>query len=567
MVFENRLDWFQIEWPTAFEKVIKIQNDIVVAYECKDLNKVKVLQNNLVGSFAARCIAVRTITTNKGRNTPGVDKIKNLNPTQKMELVFALKNIETKKPSPVRRVWISKDGKPIKPDKSNGRPLGIPSIFDRAAQSLWNLALSPIAECTGDRHSYGFRPQRSTQDAMLMLYLRLATRYRPMWVLEADIKGFYDNITHEWILKNIPMEKKILKGWLQAGYIDVDTPHETTSGVPQGGPISPTIANMVLDGLSEHIKKVSTPHSKRGDNVQVTMVRYADDFVITGKRPDILKEVIKPAVDEFLKERGLWLNVEKTIITNLRDGFDFLGFNFRVYARKEEPDQLKLLIKPSKVKVKALLLKIKNVFKKNQHSSALALIMELNPLLRGWGNYYRTVVSKKIFSKIDWYVWHSALRWAKKRHRGSSHKQLLQRYFKRVENTNLVFYGRQKETEITVFRTAYLPIKRHMLIRNLNPFLIENNDYFLARRHRQNWSVWDKRRWDLLKKSRSICVVCNQPIVAGEDLEKHHTLPKRFGGEDRPDNLMALHKECHHQVTYTKKSRHTCAICETRSHF
>jgi RNA-directed DNA polymerase len=348
------IDWHDIDWQQCYEKVAQTQNDIVVAYNRQDMKQVNILQNQLVDSFAARAIAVRNVTSNRGKNTAGIDGQASLDPAEKVELVKSLRNHKSTSPKPVRRVWISKDGKAIKEDKSNARPLGIPSIYDRAAQSLWTLALDPIAECRGDRHSYGFRPHRSAQDAMQALYLMLATRNRPNWVLEADIKGFFDNIAHAWILDNIPMDKAVLSAWLKAGYIDRHLKYDTESGVPQGGPISPTIANMVLDGLSDHVAKAVAPHAKRGKSMKVLLVRYADDFVVTGENPEILNSVVMPAINAFLEPRGLSLNPSKTVVTNLRAGFVFLGFHFKIYPRAKHPTGFGLLIKPNKAKIQRL---------------------------------------------------------------------------------------------------------------------------------------------------------------------------------------------------------------------
>lgn len=547
----NAYGWFDINWANCNKNVSQMQNDIVVAYKAGDLSKVKQLQHNLVNSFAARAVAVRKVAViNKGKNTPGVDKIAKLEPAERFQLVEDLLNHRNVVPKPVCRVWLSKDGTPIKPDQSNARPLGIPCMYDRAAQALWALALNPVAECWGDR-SYGYRPYRSAHDAVAALYLKLGTRYRPNWVLEADIKGFFDNITHQWIMENIPMDKKVLKGWLKAGYIDQHKSYETEAGVPQGGVISPIIANMVLDGLTEHVAKAVGPF-KRGKSPQVITVRYADDFVITCVDKETIEQVIQPAVNEFLTVRGLWLSPTKTVITNLNDGFDFLGFNFRIYPRAKHPTGFGLLVKPSAKKVQRMKDKIKGIFKEMRQASAYTLIIKLNPILRGWGTYYRHVVSKRIFTQMDHFIWDKCLKWGVRKFRKVNTRSIMSLIYRPSQGRKWVFFGRLGEAEIQIFVLANLAIKRHMIVSDLNPFLLENAEYFYKRQAKSGISQWDKTRGELLKKCNSVCAVCGQLIEPGDALEMHHIVPKSKKGSNLKHNLMALHRECHRQVTYTK---------------
>lgn len=550
--------WHDIPWADWYGDVAKMQNDIVVAWKLNDLGLVKQLQNNLVCSMAARGIAVRNVTTNKGKDTSGVDGVKTLTPAGKFELIWKLKSINKTSyaAKPVRRVWLSKDGKPVNKDRSNARPLGIPTIFDRAAQSLWTMALTPIAECTADRHSYGYRPYRSPQDAMLVLYLKFATRFRPDWVLEADIKGFFNNIAHEWMLKNIPMDKRVLKQWLNAGYVEFGVPSETSAGVPQGGPISPVISNMVLDGLTDFVLSKVKPFDKKGKGVKVMLVRFADDFVVTCRDEHLINNVIRPAIDEFLKERGLQLNPAKTKITNIRDGFDFVGFNFRAYESKISNGGLKLLIKPSKSKILGLKSKLKGLIRSSKNWTMGNLILLLNPIIRGWSNYYKTVVSKRIFTHIGWFMWHRLLAWAAKRHRSRNKAEVISKYYRRIGDRNKVVCGLTKNQElVTLYDIANVKISRHSLVRDLNSYIIENAEYFYNLRHRTNRSQWDKRRWLLLRRVSSICKVCAQPIVDGQDVDIHHVLPVKAGGSSDVKNLLIVHRECHIQITQTKNQQ------------
>ena len=218
---------------------------------------------------------------------------------------------------------------------------------DRAMQALYAMALEPVAETKGDNFSYGFRKGRSTADAMIRIHTLLSRRFSPEWVLEGDIKGCFDHISHEWLLENIPMDKTMLKKWLKCGFIFKDELFPTEEGTPQGGIISPILANMALDGIQDLLAKNFPITTKNGKEIRhkINLVRYADDFIITGDSEDILREEVKPLIANFLAERGLTLSEEKTLVTHIDNGFDFLGFNVRKYNGT-------LLTKPSKDRVK-----------------------------------------------------------------------------------------------------------------------------------------------------------------------------------------------------------------------
>lgn len=260
-------------------------------------NKVKSLQRLLTHSISAKKLAVRKVTENQGKKTPGVDGETWSSPETKSKAVLSLKR-RGYQPLPLRRVYIP---------KSNGkmRPLGIPTMKDRAMQKLHLLALEPISETTADRNSYGFRPERSTADAREQCFIALVKKDRPQWILEGDIKGCFDNISHDWMLEHVPTDKKLLQKWLKAGYIYQNELFPTDAGTPQGGIISPTLANMTLDKLQAKLEaKFGRKNSRKASENQVNLVRYADDFIITGKSKDVLANEVKPLVEEFLKERG-----------------------------------------------------------------------------------------------------------------------------------------------------------------------------------------------------------------------------------------------------------------------
>jgi len=276
-------------------------------------------------------------------------------------------------------------------------------------QALYLLALDPVAETTADPNSYGFRPGRSTADAIEQCFIALGKQFSPQWILEGDIKGCFDAISHEWLLTHIPMEKAILKKWLKAGYMEQHVLHPTEEGTPQGGIISPVLANLTLDGLEKKLNE-RYPKPKVGYNAKVNFVRYADDFLVTGISKELLEKEVKPLVEQFMSERGLTLSPEKTVITHIEEGFDFLGQNVRKYKAGKRD---KLLVKPSKKNVQAHLEKVRDIVKTNKALSAGKLILLLNPIIRGWAQYHQHVVSKKIFSSVDDAIYQMLRRWAK----------------------------------------------------------------------------------------------------------------------------------------------------------
>lgn len=340
--------WHEIDWYIVTRNVRRLQARIVKATKASKWRKVKSLQRILTRSFSGKAMAVRRVTENKGKNTPGVDGEIWDTPKKKMDAVHALRQ-RGYKAQPLRRIYIP---------KKNGkkRPLGIPTMKDRAMQALYLLALEPIAETTADPNSYGFRQERSVADAIQQCHVVLSRQHSAQWVLEADIKGCFDHISHEWLLANIPMEKAILQQWLEAGYMEKGAFYLTEEGTPQGGIISPVLMNMTLDGLE---KKLRDRFPKRyPDNPKVHIIRYADDFVITGVSRELLETEVKPIVITFLQERGLSLSEEKTKITHIEDGFDFLGRNIRRFGNKT-------ITRPSKANVKTILAKVSGVIKKN----------------------------------------------------------------------------------------------------------------------------------------------------------------------------------------------------------
>jgi RNA-directed DNA polymerase len=461
--------WHSIHWKTAEASVNRLQMRIAKATREGKRGKVKSLQRILTHSFYAKLLAVKRVTENSGRKTAGVDGVIWSNSQTKMQSAHSLRR-KGYQPMALRRIYIP---------KRNGkqRPLGIPTMKDRAMQALHLLALEPVAETLADKDSYGFRPKRSCADAIGQCFTTLAKKVAPTWILEGDIKACFDQISHKWLEENIPMDTNILQKWLKSGYMEKATFYPTKEGTPQGGIISPTLANMVLDGLEATIKKVADKPDK------INFVRYADDFIVTASAKETLENKVKPAIEAFLKERGLELSQEKTKITHIEDGFDFLGFNVRKYNGK-------LLIKPSKNNVLSFLSEIREFIKHNGAAKTEKLILNLNTRIRGWGNYYRHVVSKKTFSYVDHCIYNAIYQWIKRRHPNKSWGWLRKKYFRSQALCNWIFFGkfRNKDGEmrnLNLFRASSIVIKRHVKIKKdacpYDPTFIE---YFAKRDNR-----------------------------------------------------------------------------------
>ena len=445
-------DWHSIDWETSHRTVRELQVRIAKAAKAQQWRKVKSLQRLLVRSFSAKALAVKRVTENQGRKTAGVDGETWDTPDTKWDAVFRLKRTGYK-PKPLRRVYIP---------KANGkrRPLGIPTMLDRAMQALYLLALEPVSETTADRNSYGFRPQRSTADAIEQLFVNLSRKHSAQWVLEGDIKGCFDNISHDWLIANVPLDKVVIRKWLKAGFMESGLLNPTVAGTPQGGIISPVLANLALDGLEEVLEShFGKKNTKASYKTKVNYVRYADDFVITGISKEVLVCEVKPIVEAFMAERGLTLSAEKTVVTHIEGGFDFLGQNVRKYRGK-------LLIKPARKNLSAFLAKVKAIVKGNKTVPAWLLIELLNPVIRGWANYHKHVVAKETFNYVDYRIWKLLWQWSKRRHSNRRKRWVKSKYFKCVGKRSWVFTGFKPDGKVRILLYATdTSIKRHTKIK------------------------------------------------------------------------------------------------------
>lgn len=539
------VDWHAIDWRTGTRNVRRLQVRIVKATQEGRWGKVKALQHLLTHSFSGKTLAVRRVTENQGKHTPGVDGEIWDTPTKKAKAVRSLHQ-RNYRPSPLRRVYIPKVSDPQKL-----RPLSIPTLADRAMQALYLLALDPVAETLADPNSYGFRRERSTADAIEQCFKLLSRADRAQWILEGDIRSCFDQISHEWLLANIAMDKIMLRKWLKAGYLEKNVFHPTEAGTPQGGTISPALANLALDGLERELRK-QFPQNRRG---KVNLTRYADDFVITGGTKEILAEAVLPLVESFLHQRGLELSKEKTRLTHIAEGFDFLGQNVRKYNGK-------LIIQPAAKNVHAFLTKIRGIIESNATTSAGTLIARLNPVIQGWADYHRHICSKRTYHDVDHTIFGKLWRWAKRRHPRKGRRWIKAKYFHSVGHRHWVFSGTietaaGQEHIVRLRRAADTPIRRHVKVKgSANPYDPTWESYFenrLGVKMAANLAG-RQRLLNLWKSQNGLCPVCSQKITEITGWHSHHLLWRSNGGTDTAENQVLLHPNCHHQVHCQKLS-------------
>ena len=545
-VSREAAEWYAIHWPAIHRNVRRLQVRIVKATKERRWGRVRALQRLLTHSYSGKVLAVRRVTENTGKATPGVDQEIWDTPEKKIQAVHALKR-RGYRSQPLRRVYISKsDGKTM-------RPLGIPTMIDRGQQALHLLALDPVVETTADRNSYGFRQRRSCADAIGQCFLALR-RASAKWILEGDIKSCFDKISHDWLLAHVPMDRVILQKWLKSGYMEKHVLHESMDGTPQGGIISPALANCALDGL-ERVLQEKFPAAKRlrslgGKKPCVHLVRYADDFVITSKSKELLEGEIKSLVEQFLRERGLELSPTKTVITHVEHGFDFLGQNVRRYPNG------KLLIKPSKKNVGTFLKGIRGIINDARGMSAAALIDQLNPKIRGWANYHRHVVSKRIFGHVDRNIFSCLWQWARRRHPNKPSRWVKTKYFERRVDCNWAFFGEtcddeERPTKVWLFHAESTPIKRHVKVKGeANPYDPTYETYFEEREGAHMLETFRGTRTlrFLWHEQRGLCTLCNTKITRITGWRLHYCVARVKGGSTGATNCVLLHPECHDRV-------------------
>ncbi|NEO82450.1 group II intron reverse transcriptase/maturase [Moorena sp. SIO4G3] len=548
--FTPQSEWKKVNWRKLEITIFKLQKRIYRASQRGDVRVVRKLQKTLMKSWSAKMLAVRKVTQeNKGKKTAGIDGQKALTNKQRLALVASLTIY--KKPQPTRRVWIDKPG------RSEKRPLGIPTIYDRALQALTKQALEPEWEARFEPNSYGFRPGRSCHDAIGAIFISINKAQK--WVLDADISKCFDKINHQKLLEKLntyPSMKRLIKYWLKAGVIDKGRFSETKEGTPQGGIISPLLANIALHGMEEHIKSYAETlkGSKKANRQALTLVRYADDFVIMHPSKTVVEES-QAIISEWLKGIGLELKPSKTKITHTLEGFDFLGFNVRQYkvGKHHSKRGFKTLIKPSKSKVKEHVKRLSKEINQMKTAKQVSVIEKLKPIIKGWANYYKPVVSKKTYSKVDNCLYQKLRRWGLRRHPNKSKSWVKDKYWGTKVYTPKETW-KEPKIDNWVFMTEednYLPkharteIVRHVKVKETrSPF---DGDLSYWGNRMQKHPELSTNKGKLFKRQEGRCTFCHLKFRDGDQLETHHIIPRAHGGSNLIKNLELLHLHCHDQ--------------------
>ncbi|NEQ78499.1 MAG: group II intron reverse transcriptase/maturase [Okeania sp. SIO2C9] len=543
------LKWRDIDWKKVEKSVFRLQKLIYIASSRGEFRKMHRYQKLLLKSYYARLLAVRRVTQdNQGKKTAGIDGIKNLSPMQRFNLVNLLASRHPKA-SPTRRVYIPKPGKDEK------RPLGIPTMYDRALQALVKLGMEPEWEARFEPNSYGFRPGRSTHDAIEAIFDSI--KKKPKYVLDADISKCFDRINHDKLLGKIGKSpyRRLIKQWLKSGVFDNNQFLKSVEGTPQGGVISPLLANIALHGIEERLMQFAeTIDFKKSDGHQysknlkrqsLSLIRYADDFVVLHKDIKVVLQA-KAVIQEWLNQIGLELKPEKTKIAHTleehegnKPGFDFLGFTIRQWKTKSTKLGFKTLIKPSSKSIKAHYRKLAEVCNLHKTAPAEALITKLNPIIRGWANYFSAIVSKETFSKLDMLLWKRLGRWASRRHPNKSHTWVKNKYFPKLGARNWIL----NNGEYILNQHSDVPIVRHIKVKgNKSPF---DGD----------WTYWGSRIGKhpgvrkevttLLKQQKGKCASCGLHFRPTDLIEVDHIIPRSEGGDNTYKNKQLLHRHCH----------------------
>ena len=474
---------------------------------------------------------------NSGKKTAGVDGVKSITPKQRLELA---QNLDLNhKVKSIRRVWIPKPGKKEK------RPLGIPVMRDRATQALVKMAIEPEWEAKFEGNSFGFRPGRNCHDAMQAIHDML--RHHGKYVLDADIAGCFDNINHDLLLEKMntyPKLKRLISNWLKAGIMDGDTYTKPKAGTPQGGVASPLLANIALHGMEEVIKSISP---------KAYFIRYADDFIVLHNDLEIIKQC-KQALEIWLRKIGLELKSSKTRITHTLNehdgnlGFDFLGFNIRQYQVSKyrsgkRGKGFKTLIKPSKDSIRRHLNKIREILSKGKALSASAIIKQLNPVIRGWTNYFSTKVSSEAFKWLTHKTVQMLMRWSRRRHPKKSLTWVGKKYFTTHKGYQWVLY----DGELKLLRQSQTPIKRWIKVAgNRSPY---DGDWVYWSKRMAKHPQLTKEKSYLINQQKGICPYCRLRFNSSDLLEVHHKDGNHRN--NKWDNRVLLHRHCHDRVHKT----------------
>jgi RNA-directed DNA polymerase len=535
--------WRKLPWRKLEQHVYHIQKRIFKAESNGNHRAVHKLQKLLLKSRAARLLAVRRVTQdNQGKKTAGVDGVKSVPPKQRLVMTESIhpkywKHLSTR---PVRRIYIPKPGKKEK------RPLGIPVMETRAHQALVKLALEPEWETKFEPNSYGFRPGRSCHDAIEAIFTDICQQ--PKYVLDADIKGAFDHIRHEELLRKLdtyPSIRRVVKQWLKAGAIESGVFEPTEAGTPQGGVLSPLLMNIALHGMEEAVRSIY--QTKRQ---QPHFVRYADDLVVLHPTEEGVQKA-QEVIETWLQGIGLELKPSKTKITHTTSGFEFLGFaiqqvrvgkTHRGKRSNGEPLAFKTFIKPSKEAVKRHKEEVRTIIENNRNAPQEKLIQELNPVIRGWTNYYRTVVASQTFSSCRMALFRKLEYWARRRHPNKSMHWIMNKYWHVEEGKGWHF---RTKNGLQLRQHTDTKIRRHIKVRGTaSPY--DGNLLYWSQRL-SSGPVLSGTMALLLKKQQGKCRWCELLFRDGDQREIDHILPKHLGGGEELSNKCALHRHCHDQ--------------------
>lgn len=547
-------EWNNLPWRKLERQVFKLQKRIYQAQSRGDTEAVRNLQRLLMKSKSAKYIAVRRVTQdNQGKKTAGVDGVKSLSPEARLKLANSLRL--TGKSKPTRRVWIPKPGTDEK------RPLGIPTMYDRALQALVKLVLEPEWEAKFEPNSYGFRPGRSAHDAVEAIFKDI--RCKEKYILDADIAKCFDKINHNALLEKLntyPSLRRQVKAWLKAGVMDGKELFPTTEGTPQGGIISPLLANIALHGLETLItskfKRLSSGLRKR---TQAKLVRYADDFVVIHEHLEVIEQA-KATISLWLKDMGLELKETKTQIVTSKEGFDFLGFHFKQYPvsqknssrnAKGEVTGFKTLIKPSETAIKRVYGQMRDIIDQHGTAPQVALIKKLNPIIKGWANYYSTVCSTDCYSDLDSLLYSKLQWWARRRHPRKTQGWVAQKYWHTQEG-KWDFRAEKGQSKISLLKFCKTTINRHIKVEGGRSPYDGDWIYWSSRLGRS--PEISKKVAKLLKVQKGKCSHCGLSFNTESVMEIHHVDGNHKN--NNPENVRLLHRHCHDNIHSATKGMH-----------
>jgi len=535
---QTLLTWADIDWHAVEMNVGRLQERIYRASKDEDWRKVKNLQKLLARATSTKLLAIRRVTQeNQGKNTAGVDGVTCDTPEARLELFREGLRLEGYRPLPVRRVYIPKDN-------GKQRPLGIPTVKDRVMQAIVKAALEPEWEARFEANSYGFRPGRCTMDAIEAIHTTVNRKGSSRWIFDADISGCFDNIGHGPLLARLPVFTATIRRWLKAGVVELGRFSPTDAGSPQGGIASPLLANVALDGMERLFGcewpdgRPRSPAHRKGIDKGISLIRYADDLVVTAPTREVLETHVKPRIEGFLRDRGLALDEAKTRIVEINEGFNFLGFHIRKFGRRE-----RTLVVPQKEKVVKHLRAIKSYLDTHKQTPAGQVIRDLKPVIRGWSNYYRHVSANRTFAKVRHGQWQMLWRWAKRRHPKKPLRWVKARYFR--DDGCWTFQA----GEATLAKPDATPITRFTKVTGRQtPYDPAHRLYWRGRMKAQvAEGTYSKQRLMLHRSQEYACALCGIRFVPGETIQIDHIISKYRGGSDDLANKRLVHPWCHRQ--------------------